>query len=84
MTAAFAIAAIVMLLALVPAGIVVARGDLADAVVGYEFATAVVVLVFLLIPQAFARAALFEMPVLLALLAYGGGLVFVRALEDEG
>jgi len=81
-TAAFAIAAIAMLVALVPAGIVVARGELAEAVVGYEFAAAVVVLVFILIPQAFARAALFEMPVLFALLAYGSGLVFVRSVED--
>ncbi|HEX4830491.1 MAG TPA: hypothetical protein VH478_05300 [Trebonia sp.] len=81
MTAAFLIAATVMLAALVPAGIVIARGEPADALVAYQFATAVVVLVFMLLPQAFGRAALFELPVLLALLAYGGGLVFVRALE---
>lgn len=81
MTAAFLAAAIAMLLALVPTGIVIARGDLVDAVVGYEFGTVVAVLVLMLIPQALGRAAIFEMPVLLALLAYGGGLVFVRALE---
>ena len=81
MTAAFLVAAIVMLAALVPAGIVIARGSQAEAVVAYEFGTAVAVLVLMLIPQAFGRAAMFEMPVLLSLLAYGGGLVFVRALE---
>ena len=81
MTAAFLVAAIVMLAALVPTGIVIARGDLAEAVVGYEFGAAVAVVVLMLIPQALGRAAIFEMPVLLALLTYGGGLVFVRALE---
>lgn len=81
MTTAFAAAAIAMLVALVPAGLVIARGKLADALVGYEYAAAVMVLVLILIVQALARAALFELPVLLALLAYGSGLVFVRALE---
>ena len=81
MTAAFAAAAIAMLVALVPAGVVIARGNPADALIGYEYATAVMVLVFILIVQALGRASLFELPVLLAILAYGSGLVFVRALE---
>ncbi len=78
---AFIIAAIAMLVALIPAGIVMARGELADAVVGYEFITTVMVLVLALIVEGFGRSGLFELPVLLALLLYGSGLVFVRALE---
>jgi multisubunit Na+/H+ antiporter MnhF subunit len=78
---AFVIAAIAMLVALVPAGVIMARGTLADAVVGYEFITTVIVLVLALIVEGFARSALFELPVLLAVLMYGSGLVFVRALE---
>ena len=57
------------------------RGDLMAAVVAYEFVTAVVVMVLALLAQGFQRPSLFELPVLLAMLMFGGGLVFVRALE---
>jgi multisubunit Na+/H+ antiporter MnhF subunit len=77
----FAIAAIAMLVALVPAVVIIARGPLADAVVGFEFITSVAVLIFALLAEAFRRPSLFEFPVLLAVLLFGGGLVFVRALE---
>jgi len=81
MTAGFVVAAIAMLVCLVPAGVVLARGEAAEAVIGYEFITGVVVMVFALLAEGFGRPSLFEFPVLLALLLYGGGLVFVRALE---
>ena len=42
----FVVAAIAMLVALAPAGVVMVRGTLADAVVGFEFLTSVAVLVF--------------------------------------
>lgn len=77
----FVIAAIAMLVALVPAGVIIVRGTLADAVVGFEFITAVAVLIFALLAEGFKRPSLFEFPVILALLLFGGGLVFVRALE---
>ena len=81
MVLAFTAAAIAMLISLIPAGIVIARDDLPAAVVAYQFITAVVVLVLALLAQAFQRSSLFELPVLLALLMFGSGLVFVRALE---
>jgi multisubunit Na+/H+ antiporter MnhF subunit len=81
MVLGFAAAAISMLLALVPAGIVLCRGDLAAAVVAFEFITAVIVMVLVLLAQAFQRPGLFELPVLLAMLMFGSGLVFVRAME---
>jgi multisubunit Na+/H+ antiporter MnhF subunit len=77
----FVIAAVVMLVALVPAGIVIARGTLADAVVGFEFITAVAVMIFALLAEGFKRPSLFEFPVLVAVLLFGSGLVYVRALE---
>jgi multisubunit Na+/H+ antiporter MnhF subunit len=77
----FVVAAIAMLVALVPAGVVMARGPLADAVVGFEFLTSVAVLIFALLAEGFGRPSLFEFPVLLAVLLLGSGLVFVRALE---
>ena len=81
MVVAFTAAAIAMLACIVPAGMVIARGDLASAVVGYQFITAVVVMVLALLAQAFQRPSLFELPVLLAMLMFGSGLVFVRAME---
>jgi multisubunit Na+/H+ antiporter MnhF subunit len=77
----FVAAAIAMLVALLPAGITIARGTLADAVIGFEFITSVAVMVFALLAEGFKRPSLFEFPVLVALLLFGSGLVFVRALE---
>jgi multisubunit Na+/H+ antiporter MnhF subunit len=79
--ASFVVAAIAMLACLVPAGIVTVRGAVADAVVGYEFITAVAVMVFAVLAEGFARPGLFEFPIVLAVLMYGSGLVFVRTLE---
>jgi multisubunit Na+/H+ antiporter MnhF subunit len=81
MVLGFTAAAIAMLICLIPAGIVIARADLPLAVVAYQFITAVVVMVLALLAQAFQRSSLFELPVLLALLMFGGGMVFVRAME---
>jgi len=81
MVLAFTAAAIAMLIAMIPAGIVLCRDDLPAAIVAYEFIGAVVVMVLVLLAQAFQRPALFELPVLFALLLFGSGLVFVRAME---
>ncbi len=75
------VAAIAMLIAIIPAGIVLCRGELAASVVAYEFITSVVVMVLALLAEGFKRSSLFELPVLLAVLLYGSSLVFVRALE---
>jgi len=81
MVMAFVAAAIAMLIAIIPAGIVLYRGELASSVVAYEFITSVVVMVLALLAQGFRRPSLFELPVLMALLLFGSGLVFVRAME---
>jgi multisubunit Na+/H+ antiporter MnhF subunit len=79
---AFVVAAIAMLVTTIPAGIVIARGNtLADAVVGFEFLTTVAVMVFALLAEGFQRSSLFEFPIILAVLLFGSGLVFARALE---
>jgi multisubunit Na+/H+ antiporter MnhF subunit len=81
MVMAFTAAAIAMLIAVIPAGIVLCRGELAASIVAYEFITAVIVIVLALLAQAFQRSSEFELPVLLAVLMFGSGLVFVRAAE---
>jgi multisubunit Na+/H+ antiporter MnhF subunit len=81
MSGAFIITAVVMLIALVPAAIAMYRGPLPVSVVAYEFISSVAVIVLALLAQGFRRPSEFEFPVLLAVLLYGSGLVFVRALE---
>jgi len=77
----FVVAAIAMLVALAPAAVTLARGTLADAVIGFELVTSVAVMVFALLAEGFKRPSLFEFPVIVAVLLLGSGLVFVRALE---
>jgi multisubunit Na+/H+ antiporter MnhF subunit len=81
MAMGFVAAAIAMLAATVPAGIVLCRADAGSALVAYEFISAVVVMVLALLAQAFQRSSLFELPVLLAVLMFGSGLVYIRAME---
>ena len=77
----FVIAAIVMLLAAIPCGIVVVRGTAMDAVVAYEAVSSIVFMVLVLLAEGFRRSGEFELPVHLAVLLFGSGLVFVRFLE---
>jgi multisubunit Na+/H+ antiporter MnhF subunit len=78
---AFVVGAIAMLIGVIPCGIVLVRGKLMEAVVAYEFISSIAVMVLILLAQGFRRPAEFELPVLLAVLLFGSGLVFVRALE---
>jgi multicomponent Na+:H+ antiporter subunit F len=81
MVMAFVAAAIAMLIAIIPAGIVLCRAELAASVVAFEFITSVIVMVLALLAQGFQRSSLFELPVLLAVLMYASGLVYIRAME---
>ena len=78
---AFVIAAIGMLVAAVPCLIVVARGRTMEAVVAYEAISILTLLVLVLLAEGFRRSSEFELPVLLAVLLLGSGLVFARFLE---
>jgi multisubunit Na+/H+ antiporter MnhF subunit len=77
----FVVAAIGMLIGVIPCGVVLLRGKLMEAVVAYEVISSIAVMVLILLAQGFRRPAEFELPVLLAVLLFGSGLVFVRALE---
>ena len=81
MNSGFIIAAIALLIATIPCGIVVVRGQLMSAVVAYEAISSIVVMVLVLLSEGFGRSAEFELPVVLAVLLLGSGLVFVRLLE---
>jgi hypothetical protein len=77
----FIVAAIAMLIGVIPCGIVMCRGQVMEALVAYEVISSIAVMVLVLLAQGFRRPAEFELPVLLAVLLLGSGLVFVRALE---
>ena len=77
----FVIAAIAMLIAAVPCGIVVCRGEIMASAVAYEAISSIAVMVLVLLSEGFRRPGEFELPVLLAVLLFGSGLVFVRFLE---
>jgi len=77
----FIVAAVVMLAGVAPSGIVMCRGTVMEAVVAYEVVSSIAVMVLILLAQGFGRPAEFELPVLLAALLLGSGLVFVRTLE---
>jgi multicomponent Na+:H+ antiporter subunit F len=77
----FVVAAIAMLVALIPCGIVLVRGKLMDAVVAYEAISAIVVMTLILLAEGFRRSGEFELAVVLAVLLFGSGLVYVRFLE---
>lgn len=78
---AFVLTAIAMLVGVIPCGIVLCRGTLMDALVAYEAISSIMVMVLVLLAQGFQRPGEFELPVVLAVLLLGSGLVFVRALE---
>lgn len=77
----FLVTAILMLVAVIPCGIVVARGAAMDAVVAFEAIGSNVVMALALIAEGFNRSGEFELPLLSAVLIYGSGLVYVRFME---
>jgi multicomponent Na+:H+ antiporter subunit F len=77
----FIIAAIAMLVAVIPCGIAVVRGQVMDALVAYEAMSAIIVMVLILLAEGFKRSGEFELAVLLGVLLFGSGLVFARFLE---
>jgi multicomponent Na+:H+ antiporter subunit F len=75
------IAAIAILWALVPCGIVCFRGDAVNRLIGLQTATVIVNLALMLLAQAFQRPSFHDLAVVMAILSFGGGLVFARFLE---
>lgn len=69
------------ILCLIPCGVVCARGDPLNRLVGLETAGVVEVLAPLLMAEGFHRPLFVEIALAAALLAFAGGLVFARFLE---
>jgi multisubunit Na+/H+ antiporter MnhF subunit len=75
---AFVVAAVAMLAALIPLGVVLCRARAMSAVVAYEAISSVAVLVLMLLAEGFGRPGEFELAAALATLLLGSGLVFAR------
>jgi multicomponent Na+:H+ antiporter subunit F len=70
-----------MSLSLVPCAYVCLRGGAVGRLVGLEMTAVCNSLVLLLLAQGFQRTLFYDVALSLALLAFGGGLVFARFLE---
>lgn len=57
------------------------RGDTVSRLVGLEAAGAIIVVLLLVLCEVFRRAIFVDVPLSLALLTFGSGLVFARFLE---
>jgi multisubunit Na+/H+ antiporter MnhF subunit len=77
----FVVAAVAMLIGMIPCGIVALRGTAMEALAGYEAISSIVVMVLVLLAEGFSRFGELELPIVLAVLLFGSGLVFARALE---
>ena len=73
-----------LLLGLLPLLVVALRATPLEGVVALELAATIVVLVLLLLAEGFKRGAYFNVSLILVVLAFIGGLVFVRFLRRVG
>ena len=74
-------AAFILLFALIPCAILVFRFSQIDRLIGLEMAGAVETLVLALLAQSSGNSIYYDLALTLALLMFGGSLVFVRFLE---
>jgi multicomponent Na+:H+ antiporter subunit F len=78
---AWLIAAAALVFALIPCGILCFKGAPMERVVGLEMAGILDCFILLLLAQGFNNPNFYDLAVALALLDFGGGLVFARFLE---
>jgi multisubunit Na+/H+ antiporter MnhF subunit len=78
---AWLISATILLLAVIPVGILTFKGDTMDRLAGMEMMGIMTTLILMLLAHGFQRLPFYDLALAAALLAFGGGLVFVRFLE---
>ncbi len=77
------VAAVLVSAALVPCAYVSLSGAPERRLVGLEMTSVVVIIVMVLFTIAFGRAPFIDLPLALAIMSFGGGLVFARFLEKH-
>jgi multicomponent Na+:H+ antiporter subunit F len=70
-----------MIVCLIPCGVACLRGDTSDRLVGLEAGGLIATLILLLLAEGFGRQPFTDLALALALLSFGGGMVFARFLE---
>jgi len=75
------LASAVLLFALVQCGIASFRGGTMERLVGLEMAGMVVTLLLVMLAEGMGQVNFYDLALALALLSFGGGLVFARFLE---
>ncbi len=74
------IAAVAVSTGLLPCADMCLRGTPERRLVGLEMASIIVTIVMVLFTVAFGRSAFIELPLALAVMSFGGGLIFARFL----
>lgn len=73
--------ALALLIALVPCLYVCAFQAIENRLVALEFASSIITLELVLLAEGFHRPSFFDLPLTLAFLSFGGGMVFARFLQ---
>ena len=73
--------AVAMMVSLVPSGIAAFRGKPGDRLAGLEMTGVIVAFVLVLLSQGFHRLSFYDLALTLAILSFGGAMVFARFLE---
>ncbi|HEY5315630.1 MAG TPA: monovalent cation/H+ antiporter complex subunit F [Pirellulales bacterium] len=74
-------AALALLAAMVPCLIACTRGELEDRLIGLEMAGVIVTFELVLLAQGYQQSFLYDLPLMLAILSFGGGMTFARFVE---
>lgn len=75
------LAAAALMFGLVPCGIVVFTRDAINRLVGLEMAGLIETLILIFLAEGFHNPNFYDLAVAMALLSFGGGLVFARFME---
>ena len=67
-----------VLLSMVPCGVACFRGDLGDRVASLGMLALLATIALVLIVEGFGRPSFFDVPLTLAILCFGSGMVFAR------
>jgi len=78
---AWELAALGLLVALMPCGLVCARAPTMDRLVALQLATNIASLLLLVLARVYERSIYFDVALVLAVLSFPGTLLFVRLLE---
>jgi multicomponent Na+:H+ antiporter subunit F len=75
------ISAAILLLCMIPCGWICMRGSVMERFVSLQMGQILTVLILMLLAEGYSRSIYFDLSLVLAVLAFASGLVYVRFLE---